>query len=309
MAPVLAPHPRVLQERFRAMGTDAEILVVDGDPTALRVARRRIEALEARWSRFRSGSDTTALNRCAGTWVPVADETVLLVERAVQGARSTDGRYDPTVGGAVIAHGYDRTFAEVPTRTLSLTTHPVIDGSWPMIEVDAERGIVCLPEDTVFDPGAIGKGLAADLLVEELAPLAAGILVNLGGDLRVSGAAPDSAGWVISIDDPFDPEGELARMAIASGAVATSSRLKRRWDTADGPAHHIIDPRTGRPARTDVVAVTVLAAEAWWAEVQATSLFLSGPAGLDELDDTVEALIVLADGTRHATPLLAEVLP
>lgn len=301
-------RPDVRVERFSVMGTHAEVQVIDGSPRLISAARSRLDALEARWSRFRSGSDITALNRCAGASVPVAPETLLLLERAMAGARATDGRYDPTVGGALLAHGYDRTFTEVAHHARTVVPEPVIDASWPAIEIDRAASTARLPEGTVFDPGGIGKGLAADLVVSELADQAAGFLVNLGGDLRMQGRAPDAAGWVVAVDDPFDPTGEVARLAIPGGGVATSSSRQRRWETASGPAHHIIDPRTGRPAVTGAVAVTVVAAEAWWAEVHATSLFLQGPAGLDLLDGTVEALIVTADGGRHATPAFAAVL-
>jgi FAD:protein FMN transferase len=98
----------------------------------------------------------------------------------------------------------------------------------------------------------------------------------------------------------------LLRLAISDGAVATSSRLRRRWRTASGDAHHLIDPRTGRPAHTDVVAVTVVAAEGWWAEALTKTLFLTGPAGLD--DNDVHAVIATADGTRHSTPDLKATL-
>ena len=186
--------PRVQTDRFRAMGTDIQITVVDGDPAVAGLARVRIEALESRWSRFRSGSDVSALNAHPGSWVPVAPETILLLERAIAGARATAGRYDPTVGAALVAHGYDRTFAEVVEHAADLIPEPVVDGSWPGIEVDPILGLACLPVGTVFDPGGIGKGLAADLVAIELAGRAAGLLVNLGGDLRLVGCAPDPAG-------------------------------------------------------------------------------------------------------------------
>lgn len=306
--PAAAIHADVRVERFSVMGTYAEVQVIEGDPSIISQARIRLNALEARWSRFRSGSDITALNKCAGFSVPVAPETLLLLDRAVAGARATDGRYDPTVGGALLAHGYDRTFTEVAEHARTVVPEPVIDASWPAIEIDHAAGTACLPEGTIFDPGGIGKGLAADLVADELIGQAAGLLVNVGGDLRMQGLAPDPAGWVVSVDDPFDPAGEIARLAIPGGGVATSSDRQRRWETASGPAHHIIDPRTGRPAVTGAAAVTVVAAEAWWAEVYATSLFLQGPAGLDDVDGTVEALIVTADGERHATPAFAAVL-
>lgn len=287
--------------RFTVMGTDAEVHVVDGDPALLQRARARLEELEARWSRFRADSDLSALSRNGGRWVPVAPETIVLLEHAVVAARATDGRFDPTVGSTLIAHGYDRTFAEVADRALDLEPVPAVDGSWPAIELDPLHGSARILPDTVLDVGGIGKGLAADLVVQELSPHAGGLLVNLGGDLRFTGTAPDPDGWVVSIDDPFRPGEELARFSLAEGAVATSSRLRRRWGTRSGPAHHIVDPTTGSPADTEVVAVTTVAAETWWAEVQATSLFLLGADGLAAAPASVQALLVLEDGRTIAT--------
>ncbi|MCB0961603.1 MAG: FAD:protein FMN transferase, partial [Acidimicrobiales bacterium] len=303
-----ATDAAVQVERFAAMGTRAEVQVVDGPPWLAARARARIEALEARWSRFRSGSEVAALNRCAGTPVPVTAETLLLVERALAAASATEGRYDPTVGAAVIAHGYDRTFPAVADAAREIEPIPVVDGAWPLVVVDRTRGTVALPEGTTFDPGGIGKGLAADLVATELRDQAAGVLVNLGGDLRACGAAPTDDGWVITVEDPFDPARELARLAIAEGAVATSSRCRRRWSTATGEVHHLIDPRTGTSARTGVAAVTVVAAEAWWAEVSATSLFLLGPDGVADADASVAAIVVADDGTVRTTAGLEGVL-
>lgn len=300
--------PTTTVERFAVMGTRAEVQVVDGDPALAVRARRRLEDLEARWSRFRPSSDIATLNRRAGEAVAVAPETLLLLERALAGARATGGRFDPTIAGALVAHGYDRTFVEVAAHTATLRPQPVIDGAWPLIELDHASGTARLPEGTQVDPGGLGKGLAADVVTAELSQGAAGMLVNVGGDLRAVGLAPDPAGWVVTVDDPFEPHRELARLAIPEGAVATSSDRARRWSTATGEAHHIIDPSTGRPAVGEATAVTVIAAEAWWAEVQATSLFLQGPRGLEALDDTVEAVIVTHDGARHATGAFAAVL-
>jgi thiamine biosynthesis lipoprotein len=292
---------------FEAMGTKGEIVLVGGPDALADHGVRRLDELEARWSRFRPGSDIATLNRASGHPVVVAPETVLLISRALEAAVATEGRYDPTVGRAVVAHGYDRTFAELADHALAVDPRPEVDGSWPLIEVDPVASTVALPEGTVFDPGGIGKGLAADLVATELLADAHGVLVNLGGDVRFAGRAPTDEGWVVSVEDPFDATVEIARLALPHGAVATSSTLRRRWTTAAGPAHHLIDPRTGRPAATGVVAATAVGAEGWWAEVQAKSLLLAGPGALDELADaarTVEALLTLADGTHLATPAL-----
>lgn len=300
--------PATTVERFRTMGTRAEVHVVDGPPQLVGRARARLAELEARWSRFLPSSEVSALNRGAGTPVPVSDDTLLLVERAVAAARATDGRYDPTVGAALRALGYDRTFVEVPAAALDLDPTPIVDGSWPMIEVDRGARCVTIPEGTSFDAGGIGKGLATDLVVAELGDLAAGLLVNLGGDLRARGTSPTDAGWVVTVEDPFEPERELARLAISEGAVATSTRCRRRWRTRAGEVHHLLDPRTGTSARTGVAAVTTIAAEAWWAEIQATSLFLLGPVELEQIDDSVAAIVVADDGTVITTPGLDGVL-
>lgn len=295
-------------DRFSGMGTTVHVRTVGGGLAVGHRARALLSALERRWSRFLPDSDVSRLNRNAGASVAVEPETILLLQRAIAAAKATDGRYDPTVGAALVAHGYDRTFTEVSGPARQLEPAPVVDASWPAIEIDPASGTACLPPDTSFDPGGIGKGLAADLIAEELASQVDGVLVNIGGDARLCGTSGDPAGWVITIDDPFRSERELTRLALPEGAVATSSKLARRWETAKGPAHHIIDPRTGRPAASDVAAVTVIAAEAWWAEAQATSLFLQGAAGLRDVGDTVEALVIFDDGRSASTPGLAGVL-
>lgn len=294
--------------RFHAMGTDVQLAVVGGDPSMLRVGENRICELEARWSRFLDTSEISALNRHAGRPVIVSADTFELVARAVHAWTVTDGRFDPTVGAALAAHGYDREFAELSAMTSDApaTTTPTPGAAH--IDLAPAINAVTLPAGVTFDPGGIGKGLAADITAELLVSLGAdGALVNLGGDLRVTGRPPAPEGWVVSVADPVDPDRELLRVAVPEGAVATSSRLERRWQTTAGEAHHLIDPATGRPADTETVAVTVVAGEAWWAEALTKGLFLTGRDGLGGLDGA-HAVIVDADGARYATPALEAAL-
>jgi FAD:protein FMN transferase len=297
----------IQESHFRVMGTEAHLVLIGGDDAILRRGEAHTRDLEQRWSRFLDTSEMSALNRHAGRPVIVSPDTFELVRKAVAAWEMTDGRFDPTVGAALIAHGYDRDFP-----TLSATI-PAAPSTAPApgaahIELLPEIDAVTVPVGVTFDPGGIGKGLAADLTACLLTDSGAGgALVNLGGDLRAIGRAPTTDGWMITVPDPIEPGRELVRLAISEGAVATSSRLRRRWMTASGEAHHLIDPRTGRPADTDVVAVTVVAAEGWWAEALTKALFLTGPAGLDEAGD-LHAVIVTADGTRHTTPDLKATL-
>ncbi|MGH2718976.1 MAG: FAD:protein FMN transferase, partial [Actinomycetota bacterium] len=162
-----------------------------------------------------------------------------------------------------------------------------------------------------FDPGGIGKGLAADMVVEELlAAGATGACVNVGGDLRVAGRGPAAdrddrshhAGWVVAVDDPFG-EGTVALLGVGNGGVATTSRLRRHWTGPNGRAvHHLIDPRSGYPAATGLAAVTVVADEAWRAEMLAKAVFLAGPLAGPDLLDAVGAAGLLFDDAGAPLP-------
>ena len=280
---------RLTESRFRVMGSDAHVMVVSrtegwAAQGLIELARARLEHLESIWSRFRPESELSQANRHAGEWVLVSPETVGLVERALVARSRTSGLYDPTRLSDVVAAGYSASFEHVGVHVgVDGTSSPAADGSTHQVDVDAVGGRVRVAPGCGVDPGGIGKGFAADLVVGELLDAgAAGASVNVGGDVRVSGTGPVSGDWIVAVEDPTADDGaSIVELVLADGAVATSSRLRRSWTTADGgPAHHLIDPRTGRPASTSVLSSTVVAAEGWQAEVLAKAAFLGGPAGL-----------------------------
>lgn len=292
-----AAHERALA----AMGTHAHV-VVCGPPALLDVAADRIADLERRWSRFRPDSEVSRLNAGGGEPVAVSPETFLLVSRAVEAWRLTDGWYDPTVLDALERAGYDRSFRD-PTSSVHRAAEPPA----PPVPSPGAGGValvpglrtVRLPVGVRFDPGGIGKGLAADLVVAELRRAgAAGACVNLGGDLRVAGEPPTRHGWVLGVDDPTRA-GCVVPLALDDGALVTSTRRLRRWVRAGAQLHHLIDPRTGWPSASPVHTVSVVAREAWWAEVLAKAVLLAGPADGAELARRagVDALVAM-DGGR-----------
>lgn len=266
------------QARFRAMGTDCHVLVTSpaGD-RLVELARTRVEILEQCWSRFRTTSELTALNAGAGSGpMPVSDDLLLLVTRMRQAWLDSDGLFDPTVLAAMTAWGYDADYATVLARA-SVTAVERVSAAPGMSDVVIDGSTVSLPRGVGLDPGAVGKGLAADVIVEELcAAGAAGVMVNLGGDLAFAGATPDGAPWRIAIDDERAPGTTLDTLqfddGIDRGGVATSTTLTRRW--AQGRRHHVIDPRTGGLGTHDLVQATVVAPLAWQAEVSATTALL-----------------------------------
>jgi FAD:protein FMN transferase len=293
------------------MGSTAQVLVVGPHAERLvEVARERLAELENRWSRFRPDSEISRLNNAAGAALTVSADTVLLVSRAVLGWRRTAGRFDPTVHAAMIANGYDRDFALVAAADrVAGPVDPLPAPGCASIHVDLAGSRVRLPAGVAIDPGGIGKGLAADLVATELRRAGAtSVLVNVGGDLRAAGAPPDSEGWPVSVADPVAPEQELLRVAMPAGAVASSSTVERRWRSGESHRHHVIDPRTGTPTDTPVIAATVFAATAWWAEVLTKAILVGGDTDLSELPDGVEAIAVTAAGTRHVTAGVKEVV-
>jgi len=156
-----------------------------------------------------------------------------------------------------------------------------------------------VPVGVAIDPGGIGKGLAADLAVARaMAGGAAGCLVSIGGDLAMGGTSPDVDGWLVAVERVDPADGELCRLAVSGGGVATSSTRSRRWVHEGHPIHHVIDPATGRPSDTDLASVTIVDRTAWRAEAHATAALLEGSASvLDHLRrDQLTGVVVSDDG-------------
>jgi thiamine biosynthesis lipoprotein len=295
-----------VERRFRAMGSDAHLIVVGGDARLIDVAVRRIDELERRWSRFIPDSEVSQLNRWAGLPVAVSADTVALVEHAIVAWRISGGAFDPTVLGAVIRAGYDRSFDQFRDRIQS--GHSVLGLGADAIEVRGEA--VTLPAGSGFDPGGIGKGLAADLVCADvMAAGAEGVCVNLGGDVRLAGAGPGGGSWTVAVEHP-GVDHPIVRLGLAGGAVATSTTLRRQWQVDGETRHHLIDPQTGRPSDTDLTSATVVAGQAWIAEVLAKAVLLAGAAHpFDIVGGTgAEALAIDRDGAVQATPGLSAFL-
>jgi FAD:protein FMN transferase len=127
---------------------------------------------------------------------------------------------------------------------------------------------ITLEEGVRIDLGGIGKGYAAERAAELLAT-AGPCLVNAGGDIATRGGV-----WPVGVETGT----EAITLELSGGALATSGRDRRTWRRAGRTLHHVIDPRTGVPAETDVLRVTVVASDAVAAEIAATSLFLVGAA-------------------------------
>lgn len=246
-------------------------------------------AAEARFTRFRPTSELAQVNAQAGQWTSVSNVFWRLLTRALHLSQATDGLFDPTVFNAVVATGYDRDFAEVRQRgTLSngqaKPSATPLRGCWQAVELDAVQHALRLPPSVKLDLGGIAKGETAQAAVAFLSQWGP-CLVDAGGDL-VAGDAPTGwPGWLVGIAKPTltaadgvadEPAGDLAHLWLKNSALATSGTDYRRWQQGGVTVHHLIDPRKGTAAATDLLTVSVLAAEAAVAEAWAKAALIRG---------------------------------
>ena len=273
---------------FHAMGTHMDVLL-DVDPgadavLALAWVEREFRRLEALMTRFDPESELSRLNAAGAA--DVSDELVEVVRLALEARERTRGRFDPTVHEALVAAGYDRSFELIGESAASAVPAP----GGGAVRVRGNR--IQLDRGVRLDLGGIGKGYAADRVVERLAPLGP-CLVNAGGDLAVRGT-PSSGVWPVGLETP---RGSLT-LGVSDGALATSGTDRRRWRSGGEVRHHLIDPVSGRPAASDLLRITVAASTAVEAEVLAKALFLVGEeAAAAEADALgVPALLITIDG-------------
>ncbi len=285
----------LFEATFRALGSHCRI--VSDIESSLLDSVHRLEDLEARWSRFISTSEVSLLNASSGDWAEVSDITRRLISRACDASERTAGVMNPLLLNAMVELGYDRSHELLDTAD-SNVEHDAAFGRdhWEApsaSHIEIEGGRVRIPIGSAFDPGGVGKGLAADILMEDL--LGAGAtwaLVSLGGDLRFGGDELRRRGWETQIEQPGNPGQVWGSVRIGSGALATSSTLSRRWHHQGAHRHHLLDPATGRPAVGSRIAATVHADEAWWADVIAKVLVIDGEVEQRSIDGWgVKALV------------------
>ena len=269
------------QRTGRAFGTFVTLLTTEA--AALEQAHAlltaELAAVDAACSRFRRDAELWRVNHAKGRPVRVSPMLGEALAVALAAARLTDGDVDPTCGTSLVRLGYDRDFARARRHTSTLRQPASPAPGWRSVEFDPALGEVRVPAGTVLDLGATAKALAADRAATAIAAeVGCGVLVNLGGDIRVAGPAPDG-GWGVGIADnvSFDgapcAEGDHVVM-IHTGGLATSGTEVRSWRRGSVRLHHIIEPATGLPARSCWRAVSVAAATCVDANTASTAAIL-----------------------------------
>jgi thiamine biosynthesis lipoprotein len=274
----LTGRPVEISERFSCFGTTVDVRAWGADPheMRLRVGMARVVArdLHRRLTRFESDSELSRLNAHPRSRVP-ASPIMQRFARAVRYAGElTDGLVDGTMLDAIEQAGYrdhwDPGGAGAFAAGGASATPVRSAGAWRLVH--GGGGFVERPVGVRLDSGGLGKGLAADVMSGSLRDLPAW-LVSCGGDLVLGGT--EGRTRAIDVTDPLDPDGGgIHRLCLRAGAVATSGTTARRW--AGG--HHLIDPRTGAAARTDILQATAIGATGLEAEARAKAALLAGSA-------------------------------
>ncbi|MGB2738177.1 MAG: FAD:protein FMN transferase [Candidatus Nanopelagicales bacterium] len=312
------------ERRFRAMGCNCHILILGATEALLDSGEQRVRELDACWTRFSPESQLSQFNAQAGEDAAISADMRVLLTRALQGYELSGGLFDPFLADQVVAAGYDRDFDEldaVPVtdvaqlaavaQTSTTATPPLASRSQPLpapLSLAPDGSTARLAPGSEVDSGGIGKGLGAELVADFLIESGAnGVMVNLGGDVAVSGSYPDE-GWRIGIDDPLGSSDAGTSVVLRDGALCTSGILRRRWLTDDGhTAHHIIDPSTGRSLESNgFVGVSAIAPHGWLAEVLTKSVLVGGErVGLELLERFPDCALLVWDNDAKVRQLSA----
>lgn len=302
------PDRSVRRERtWPAMGTMLHVTARAPDSAAAEGAvggaRDRVLAADSLMSTYRPESEVSRVNRAAGRDRPVrvSPETAAVLREALRWARVTGGAFDPTAGPLARAWGFHEGEPRPPAPAARDSAARLV--GWERVEWSAEDRSVRLPEEGMrLDLGAVAKGHALDEAVEAMRARGAEAgMVDLGGNLRVFGSPPGGApgagpdggdgrkgagrdarpetrsrAWRLGIRHPRRDGGLLGTLSLDSGSVATSGDSEQFFERDGVRYSHIMDPRSGRPAR-GVAQVTVVAGEASTADALATALFVLGP--------------------------------
>jgi FAD:protein FMN transferase len=293
----------MIRKEFHAMGSRMLAAIDSSSPAAteaLEAVPGWFEEWEQVFSRFRFDSELSRLNRSGGGPVVVSDTFWEVFQLACEMEKKTGGLVSATVLEALVQAGYDRSFELLEPPDVLVAGLPAAVAGMEIIGRDPATRTLYLPAGLGLDFGGSVKGWAAQTALKRLQDLGPA-LVNAGGDLAISTPCLDGSLWPVGVANPFVSGEYLETLRVDHGGVATSGTDYHRWFQAGSWSHHLIDPRSGLPAVTDLVTVTVLAGDPMQAEAAAKTVLISGSGpGLEwlEADSSLAGFLILQSGER-----------
>ena len=302
-----------------AMATRFELVLHGNRPEVLRAAGEEaldeIERIENLLSLYRAHTEIAQLNaRAAREWVRVSPPVFRLIEHARRLSEETGGAFDLTAGALVRCWGFQGGTGRKPSPEEIAAARTCVGMNF--VEMNASASAVRFSRSGVsLDLGAIGKGYAIDRAVEMLREAGVTSALLHGGTSTTAaiGAPPDAATWNIAVDlpssDASSPPSRLAVVPLRDESLSVSAVWGRSFQSGDDRFGHVIDPRTGQPVQSALLAALVLPS-ATESDALSTALLLEGPAGFAALTQArpmARALVVI--GTEGAPQIQRHGLP
>ncbi len=290
------------------MGTLVEIAVKQSDAEkskhAVDLAFDEIKRVENLFSSYLPDSEISRLNRSAGEgWEKLSAETIGVLQRAKHWSEWSSGAFDITVGPALALWKFDTAQTPLPSSKQSDSAVSLIH--YKDLQIKANQARLARKGMSV-QLGAIAKGYAVDRAVKILQEEGiADAFINAGGDLKSIGMKSPNQPWKIGLQHPRYPEKMIGAFSLSKRAIATSGDYQKYFIQEGERYHHILNPKTGRPAKeSGVVSATVLADSVMDADALATALFVMGPQALEQIRllENVEAMVILKTGKTYFTP-------
>ncbi|MEZ4317498.1 MAG: FAD:protein FMN transferase [Myxococcota bacterium] len=256
--------------------------------------------VDAQMSTWRDDSELSRVRKGPGA-VEVSEDTADVVRDALALAEATGGAFDPTVQPLMEVWGFHskaRTLERPSDEALAAARDAV---GWQKVSVHYTDGVPTIDAGgTALDLSAIAKGHAVDRVSAVLSGFGhANHMVEVGGEVRVTGSGPNGA-WTLGVDAPTEGTAPgtdfVALVGLVDRSLATSGNYRNRVEVGGRQVHHTMDPRTGEPAVTDALSVSVVARDCRTADALATAVMVLGAdAGLALLErrSDVEGLVIV----------------
>ncbi len=282
-APASSAEPE--QAQFFSMDTVMSIRVYSGGGLdAIQAARQEIEGLDKLLSRTDPDSQISALNSHAGDGLQVSldAEVANLLSFAKSVSQLLPGCFDVTIAPVMDAWGFTTQERHIPSADTLSAAMALVDSNGLIVDEQASSARLERAGMEV-DLGAVAKGFAAgqaDAVLRQQGVTSA--LLDLGGNVTVIGAKPDGTAWQVAVKDPQNTSEALCVLSLEDQTASTSGGYERYFEENGQIYHHIIDPKTGYPADSGLLSVTVISADHMLADALSTALFVAGPdAALD----------------------------
>lgn len=251
-------------------------------------------------------SDVDRINHSSGEPVQVDPETWEILRRAKEISRQSGGAFSVTIAPLTALWDFTGGTERMPSEKERLAALPLVNDEAITL---GEDGTVTLPEGRIIDLGGIAKGYIADQIAAMCRTRSLGAVISLGGNTYVTGSKPDGTAYRVGIQNPVSGRGAAAAViSMQDGTVVTSGIYERCFEKDGVSYHHILDPKTGSSAMTDLASATVVGNDSMTADAVATACIVLGSGEALKLlaEMGLDGLLIGRDGTLWQTEGFAE---